>query len=68
MRGKEGLGRQAGGAGSVRDVPEEGAVGRGRHRVFARLPERWWDTISRARREEGDGETGDGWRQAEMGR
>lgn len=29
VRGKEGLGRQAGGAGSVRDVPEEGAVGRG---------------------------------------
>lgn len=72
VRGKEGLGRQAGGAGSVRDAPEEGAVGRGmgrgREAQGVCQAARDGGALARARREEGDGGTADGWRQAEMGR
>ena len=73
--GEDRLGRQAGGAGPVRGVPEEGAVGSGERDGQGQggtgcLPDCQRDggMLARARREERDGGTGDGWRQAEMGR
>lgn len=64
--GEGGVGRQAGEAGSVRDVPEGESGGeREAQGVCQTAREMVGHNIQS--QEEGDGETGDRWRQAEMG-